>query len=837
MMHNSTVVKSVLLIVSVCLSLTGLGYDLHSPLSVPIREKAKPAGGDMRFVEKGALRFAIVIDGKAETRAVRNFADKSIAPAVAYLCDEIEKVMGKRPEIVDETDAAKLAAFDYRLVVGDSETARANGVDARALPDQAFAVKTFPKGIIVAGNDSSIVDGFNDGPKMRRRGSSLGTLYGAIDFVQRFLEVRYFFPGEYGTYRPRIADLTIAPVHYEDQPYFNNHLGIQYQIITSLMPGGRAMQALAPYLGKVPKASEWERLWRCGGTNPMGGGHSPEPHWFGREHPDKLETIFYTSPNGKRWYHPTAYAPNYYNVVNLELADILLADWKKAIDTDGKWNLGGNRGMSNIKSLYFGCTDVMMQSRDMKDDPVVKKLGLMPDELIARGEEFAFVNVYGRFHKYLAERVKETWPDAKVWYMAYYNCYRAPTDPQWNLPDNVELVFCARDFPCRTRSAKCVARAREMMGEWYRTLGNRPIQRLWLYGDRFNRSARAIAGEFMGDIPKVLGKYLGRDGAIIYDYDAQPGDVWFYYYSTWAAMMGEWNPDFDADAAIDAHWPLLYGEEAGRHLCRFHRLLKEAYLKYYVDSDSPYPQYPVSYVDEMEYCLRQAEAALAPDSVEMKRFRLMSAKWPEEFAKRRLLAAYVPPVYKAKKVAKGTVRDAAFWEKIPSVVFMNPRTGELDKANDTKVKFAWDEENVYVHVDGDYPPNANEKTTLWENDHVELFLSPGLGKETKYMFAFDPCGHVFTQFERLRPVPQPPDSGWRPAGLAVDCRKTSARWQADAVWPFAGMEGGAPKSGAEWNLNVARTVMSPSGAQYVIGSALTSGYHHDVNMYGILKFE
>ena len=94
MMYNSTVVKSVLLIVSVCLSLTGLGYDLHSPLSVPIREKAKPAGGDMRFVEKGALRFAIVIDGKAETRAVRNFADKSIAPAVAYLCDEIEQVTG-----------------------------------------------------------------------------------------------------------------------------------------------------------------------------------------------------------------------------------------------------------------------------------------------------------------------------------------------------------------------------------------------------------------------------------------------------------------------------------------------------------------------------------------------------------------------------------------------------------------------------------------------------------------------------------------------------------------------------------------------------------------------
>ena len=811
--------------------------DIHTPLATPVEERATPAGGPVELVRGGALRFAVVVDKKAESRAAGNRAEKSIAPAVALLCDEFERVTGRRPAVIDETDEAALATCGAWLVVGDSALARANGIDARTLPDQGFEVKTFPKGILLVGNDSSLLPGFNDCPKMRRRGSSLGTYYGAVDFVQRVLGVAYFFPGEFGTYRPKVSDLAMPAVHYGDEPWFNNRFGLQYNVFLSLAPNGKGMKVLSPYLGKVPKAAEWNAKWRYGGTNPIGGGHSPSPIEFGRDHPDDLKTIFYTSPSGKFWYSPTTYMANYFNVVDLRLADIILSDWKRVIDSDGQWNLGGNRPMTNLKALYFGCTDVLMTSGDMKDDPEVKRLGLMPDSLLARGEEFAFANVYGRFHQYLCRRAKEMWPDCTVWLMPYYNCYRAAPDPRWRLPDNAEILFCARSFPGRVRSAKCASKEREMLSEWYEALGGRPAQRLWLYGDRQNYSARAIAGEFVGEVPKAVGKYLGRAGGVCYDLDGRPGDVWFAYYASWACMMSEWNPEFDVDAAIDAHWPLMYGEEAGRHLRRFHRILKDAYLQCYVDSDEPYPQYPVAFIDEMETCLAKAEAAIRPGSVEMRRFRLLSAPWPEEFAKRRRLAAYVPPTCAARRVPAGAARDDAFWAGVPAVPLMDPKSGARDETGDTRIRFAYDDRFVYVRVEGDYPPHGDPAASLWANDTVELFLSPGLGQEEKFMVAFDPAGQVFSMQERLRPIPQPRDASWRPKALTVACRQSADAWRADVAWPFDGMGRPAPKAGEAWSMNAVRTRRPTDGNESVVGSAFTSGNNHDVGMFGVLRFE
>lgn len=257
-------------------------YDLHSKLFVPIKEKTPPAGGEMAFVTGGKPDFAIVIDKDAEKRAKNNKAAKSIGPAVKILKREFGKVFGAKVEVVDENDAAALAKHAYQLVVGDSRTARENGVDVRKLPDQGFAVKTFAKGIIVAGSDSSLVDGYNGLTRLDKRGSSLGTKYGAIDFVNRFLGVIYLFPGEYGTYRPQTKDLVIKPVHYEDAPYFNHHSGTYFFGLT-LSPKKRPHWE--KLMGKIAEEDRAYTYWRLGGTNPVGGGHCPEPISYGKLHP------------------------------------------------------------------------------------------------------------------------------------------------------------------------------------------------------------------------------------------------------------------------------------------------------------------------------------------------------------------------------------------------------------------------------------------------------------------------------------------------------------------------------------------------------------------------
>ena len=807
-------------------------YDLHSKFFVPICEKAQPAGDEMAFVIDGKPNFAIVIDKKAEARAKNNKAEKSIAPAVRILLREFDKVFGAKVEVVDENDGEALAKYAYHLVVGDSRLARQVGVDVSKLPDQGFAVKSFERGLVIAGSDSSLVDGYNGLTRLDRRGSSLGTKYGAIDFVNRFLGVVYFFPGEFGTYRPQSSDLVIKPVHYEDAPYFNRHGSGYYYGVTF---AGKNRARWEKLMGKIAEDDKASNYWRIGGTNPTGGGHCPNPLWYGSIHTNELKTIFYTSPSGRFWYHPTSYMANYFNVVDLGFADLLIEDWKKVIDSDGAWNFGGNRPIGGRKSLQFGVCDVTMTPPDMLGDPTVERLGLMTEKDVALGKDRAFANVYGRFHQYLARRAKELWPDCKVWLMPYYNCYYASTDPKWRLPDNVEINFCARDFPLYMRDATRMEKTREMLRNWYVALGNRPAQKLWLYNSRNNLAARAIAPEFIAEIPKVCGKYLGREGGLFYDWDGA-GDIWNHYYSAYAGVMSQWNPDFDVDGAIDAHWDLFYGPKAGLHLRRFHRLLKDCFLKYFLPSKESFPQYPMACVDEMEQCLKSAEAALEPDSVEMKRLRVLVEPWPAEFEKRRVLAAYVPRVYAAKKIAKGTVRDATFWAGVDSIPLFNPKNMNESATKPTDVKIAWDDENIYVHVDGHYAPKATSGIQLWGNDTLEAFFSPGLGKERRYQIALDPLGSEWTQFDRLLPVPQPSDRTWRPKDLAISASHTEDSWQGDIVLPFAGMECERPATSAQWNFNVVRTVRAP-GQGEVSGSALTMGVHGNVLMYGILSFD
>lgn len=59
---------SVALLAAGLSALTSQAYDLHIKTLTPIKEQAKPAGGDMVFVKDGKLNFAVVIDAQAETR-------------------------------------------------------------------------------------------------------------------------------------------------------------------------------------------------------------------------------------------------------------------------------------------------------------------------------------------------------------------------------------------------------------------------------------------------------------------------------------------------------------------------------------------------------------------------------------------------------------------------------------------------------------------------------------------------------------------------------------------------------------------------------------------------
>ena len=417
-------------ILCAALAASASAYDIHNKALTPITEKPAPAGAVMRFVDGGEPRFAIVTDDVKR--------DKK---AIDLLCEVFEKTTGRAP-LVQTSAAAATKGLPLRLVLAQ---------DA-ALPKEGFSIKTSPGALTISGH----------------------TYFGALDFAERFLGVRWYFPGEYGSIYPACRDLVIAPVWYEDAPYFQNHGG-RYFMWVSVQDAAQ-VKKWAPYMGTIKaKDTSFVDRWREGGTLPSGGAHNPFPEKIAKSHPDKLKTIFYTSPQGKFWYNPKAHIGNVYNVLDLGFADLLVDDWKFYLDSGRKpaADRGGFGGQINDTFVSFGVCDTYLPVSEVMSHPVVKKLNLITEKDLARDKDAAMANVYGRFYQYLGRKVEKELPGKRLFLLIYYNSKCASLDPRWKLPANVEVNVCDSRLPLRTRSPKHMEESRQLFREWYEVLDGR----------------------------------------------------------------------------------------------------------------------------------------------------------------------------------------------------------------------------------------------------------------------------------------------------------------------------------------------------------------------------
>ena len=100
-------------------------------------------------------------------------------------------------------------------MLGDNQITRKQGLDPSKLDLDEFKVFTFDRGIVIAGYDGSTNNFYNALDISRIRVN--GTAYGAFDFCERFVGMRYYYPN-IGIYSPKVTDLTIDPVSYHDKP-------------------------------------------------------------------------------------------------------------------------------------------------------------------------------------------------------------------------------------------------------------------------------------------------------------------------------------------------------------------------------------------------------------------------------------------------------------------------------------------------------------------------------------------------------------------------------------------------------------------------------------------
>ena len=738
---------------------------------VPVKKLAMPDGGPMAFAKDGKCDFRIAFNA-------RNHLERRAANMLAKC---FERIVGERPG-TNGTYAITFAADDT------------------AEPED-FTVRTSPEGVALLGHP----------------------WHAALDFAERILGVRWYFPRT-GEIYPKAKDLTIDPVAYSDAPYFPwrpekwpTHCSVKNPGLVD------KWQKYMPDLTR-DEAYRFPDYWREGGSLPPCGSHSPNPLTLAKNHSNELDTIFYRSPKGKFYYNPKGHIGNYFDVLNLDFAELLIRDWKDFYASKGKIDRGNYKNFCNDTYVSFGCCDTKMPLSDVIDHPTVKELGLITQADIDRDPHHAMRNVYGHFYNYLGKRIKEEFPGKKLVVLAYYDSQLAPVDPRYPIPENVEINLCSGNLPYGLGNAERKENVLRDFREWYEARGNRPAFKAWLYAGVADKLRRAVGPEFAGDVPKTLGKYMGR-GGVFYDYTGGE-DLWHYFYSVYCCWRSQWNPAFDPDAAVEEMMHDLFPGEAGTWMAKFHSDLKQMVRERIATGAMAYPP---EALDELERDLAEAKARLSDDSVVRARYALIADYFPAAFQTQRAKASYKPPVYEMRR----RPGDAKGWDSLKPMKMLNTRTGGSSKLP-VDVRLAWDDKGVYGHVRGSYVPAADSEKDMWSNDSVEVFFSPGTGKEVMYQFAFDVLDRTYVGKQRRLPILQPRDTTFKGEGFTHKTRIGGGGWEAGFFIPWTVFEAKPPKTGESWNANV--VVNRHSEPEETASTSFTLNNNSNMGMFGLLRF-
>jgi len=205
-----TGVSTVGVLLCVCSVLDGVTAEgaasgaLHPPRERrPVPSNAAP----FTLVKAGRAQAVIVIPDLSPRRKADKAA-KELQVHVEKACDAVLPIV---------------KSSEYQggpvIFVGESEASRKAGFDAQGLAVEQFRVSTGPRALAIMGYDAETFEAVGpNGQKVTEKTDSQGTLFGVYDFLERYLGVRWYWPGELGTIVPRRSDLVVGPLDYRDGP-------------------------------------------------------------------------------------------------------------------------------------------------------------------------------------------------------------------------------------------------------------------------------------------------------------------------------------------------------------------------------------------------------------------------------------------------------------------------------------------------------------------------------------------------------------------------------------------------------------------------------------------
>ncbi len=785
------------------------GAATEGPIGLmPVKNMPAARHETLNLVEGGKLNFAIVGRFKEERdfrgpegQKLDKFDRNSLKRAADTLVWAFDGAFGVKPDVLEEDDP-KLGSYKYIIALGSTRLSSELGLVPERLPREGFEIKSCSKGVAIAGMDGFRIPGFYDRFNWRsRRINCNGTLWGAIDFAERFLGSRKFSlqHGEDYFYTPSLSSLSISPIHYSDHP--RQHF----------------------------RAGNAQEGWRVGTSTDFFGGEAPGPFDMAKAHPDEIEKIFYRDTMGRLWYDPHTYGKNFFDVTGTRLAEVLVEDFEKYYAQDGRGTYWKDAWCPSTRYMWFGQCD-----RRVKFSEEVEQKYRRENP---RPDCDRYSELYGQFYLRLANLVKERFPDKRLVLMAYSNYLRAPRTVK-RYPDNVQMMVCIGS-PALAASSVYMSDVIECYEEWNAITSHKVVP--YLYNLCYNVDGGPVPmlmqGLFMGDFLKKTAPYTDELG-IYYPCFGKFGRT--DPLAAYLMYRASWNPDFDAIAGARDYMVSLLGEAAGNEIAVFIERLKSLWIERYIPEVDvgpyvrrltrciPQLQHEAFYLkmftpdvlEELENSLKKAEKLVAGNARGERVFKAFAAPMRKTFATAR--------AYHSIKVIN--VEIGREQSRLPD--FKKAYLDDGTKVVNPDARMSWSEKGLTLTVVSPQPYKLGRE--IWDGDCIEFFLATGDSKPINlYQFAVGANGKM-EDFHTSMDPPRPRDMDWAAAGLVANVTRSEKEWKLDFFLPWSAIYDGAPKAGDVWRMNLISNRTSPSEYSSL---APTLNNNFRWNFYTRLKFK
>lgn len=274
----------------------------------------------------------IVEDGKARAVIVVGSSRLLMAQLAAEdLRWHLEQASGAKLPLVQEKDVGELRGDPVRFVVGDGELSRKLGVTADDLRPEEFHIQSVGRDNVIVGHD------LGEKPKRRpiHAAASPATLFAVSHLLDRYLGVRWLWPGELGAFVPKRRTIVLPPLDITDRP------DLEARGFMIALPRNRGVAGTPNKTHDriVAEAMHWSDRHQLGTRSSLRFGHA-FTKWWGdhyKTHPD----YFAVPPAGaaQRGERGVKLCTS-----NPAVIDQVIADWRAA-GRPASWNVCPNDGI------------------------------------------------------------------------------------------------------------------------------------------------------------------------------------------------------------------------------------------------------------------------------------------------------------------------------------------------------------------------------------------------------------------------------------------------------------------------------------------------------------